>query len=665
MNSNPLVSGIIIFLNGEEFLEEAIESVFAQTYENWELLLVDDGSTDSSTAIAQRYATQYPEKVRYLEHEGHQNRGMSATRNLGISSAKGEYVAFLDADDIWLPQKLERQVATLESNPEAAVVFGPTQYWYSWTGNPEDSDKDSLREIGVQPNQLFKPPMLLSLLLHNQVNAPATCSVLIRREVFEKTGGFEESFRGLFEDRAFFAKVYLKVPVFVTSEYWDRYRQHPDSTCSVAARSTSYNPYGKSSAHLTFLNWIGEYLTQQGVENTQVQQALQKGLFPYHHPVWFFLLRTKYQCQIKLIELLKSLGQWNLLTRIRLWLEDNIRLMILRYRVKHISGTQRINYEMDELIVLCVVRNGEVYIKSFIDHYFSLGVKHIVFLDNGSTDETIAIAQSYKNVTILQGECNYQKYENVMKKYLVKRFSQNRWNLFADIDELFDYPFSDVISLHSLITYLNKNSYTAVVTQMLDLFSNQNFTDLKSKENSSSSLKEIYNYYDISNLEKTNYNYGTPSNPDVKMHWGGIRKTLFGTKNGLTKAALTFIDKKIKVFRSYHHVENAYLADFTCVFFHYYFVSTFYEKVLDAVQANRYNCMHEYQMYWQKLKQSCDFKIETETSEKLEDVNGLVENGFLVISEDYMQWVVAHNSKSNFPKTTTIKLVGNPQQGHP
>ena len=103
MSSKPLVSGIIIFLNAEKFIEEAIDSVFAQTYDNWELLLVDDGSTDRSTKIAQQYAQHYLAKVRYLEHENHQNLGMSATRNLGIRNVKGKYIAFLDADDVWLP----------------------------------------------------------------------------------------------------------------------------------------------------------------------------------------------------------------------------------------------------------------------------------------------------------------------------------------------------------------------------------------------------------------------------------------------------------------------------------------------------------------------------------------------------------------------------------
>src|SRR5690349_14319499 len=104
MSNNPSVSIIVIFLNAVQFIEEAIESVFGQSYDDWELLLVDDGSTDGSAEAAARYAEQWPDKVRYLTHAGRRNRGMSASRNLGIKQARGRYVAFLDADDVWLPQ---------------------------------------------------------------------------------------------------------------------------------------------------------------------------------------------------------------------------------------------------------------------------------------------------------------------------------------------------------------------------------------------------------------------------------------------------------------------------------------------------------------------------------------------------------------------------------
>ena len=142
MSEAPLVSIVLIFYNEERFLPEAVESVLAQTFQSWELLLVDDGSKDGSSELAHAYARQDPTRIRYLEHPGHGNMGMSATRNLGINSARGVYLSFLDADDVWLPGKLEQQVALMRANPRAAMVVGLTEWWYGWTGVVADSSRD-------------------------------------------------------------------------------------------------------------------------------------------------------------------------------------------------------------------------------------------------------------------------------------------------------------------------------------------------------------------------------------------------------------------------------------------------------------------------------------------------------------------------------------------
>lgn len=90
----PQASVIIIFCDAQKFLREAIASVFAQTYENWELILVDDGSADGSSTLAKSCAEEMPRRVRYLDHPGHKNGGMSASRNLGIAKSSGAYIAF-------------------------------------------------------------------------------------------------------------------------------------------------------------------------------------------------------------------------------------------------------------------------------------------------------------------------------------------------------------------------------------------------------------------------------------------------------------------------------------------------------------------------------------------------------------------------------------------
>jgi len=236
---------------------------------------VDDGSTDASTRIALGYAERYPGKVRYLEHPGHRNLGTGASRNLGIDHAEGEYIAFLDADDVWLAHKLERQVAILDSHPKAGMVYGSTQYWHSWTGNPEDIHRDVVPRLVVQPNTLAKPPTLLALSypLGNGF-APSLSNLLSRREAVGRIGGFEEAFRGVCEDQTFLAKVYLNEPIFVASECWDRYRQHPDSCCAVMARTGQH-----LSAQLSYLEWLEEYLSAQGVKDAEVWKLLREERF--------------------------------------------------------------------------------------------------------------------------------------------------------------------------------------------------------------------------------------------------------------------------------------------------------------------------------------------------------------------------------------------------
>lgn len=323
-----------------------------------------------------------------------------------------------------------------------------------------------------------------------------------------------------------------------------------------------------------------------------------------------------------------------------------IRPLILRFSIRHVHGVKNIQYTLDELIVLCVVRNGELHVKSFIEHHLALGVKHIVFLDNGSTDDTIAIAKRYPRVTILSTKCPYRIFETFMKRYLVRRFSERRWNLFVDIDELFDYPFSDVLNLKMLLAYLNAHAYTAVVAQMLDLFSEHSLGQQQSGKEDC--VKQIYRYYDISNIRLDEYRFGTPSNKDIKFHFDGIRKTLFDTENGLSKAALVLLSDDIVPFVGWHHVANARIADFTCVLLHYPFVGTFREKVREAVETDRYKCSasHEYLKYWERLKHT-DVTPKRETACRFSDVNSLLQSGFLVVSDAYRQWVALYGCRNS------------------
>jgi peptidoglycan/xylan/chitin deacetylase (PgdA/CDA1 family)/SAM-dependent methyltransferase len=253
----------MIFLNAERFIQEAIQSVLSQEYSNWELLLVDDGSSDGSTRIALAAAEENPQKVRYLEHAAHQNRGMSASRNLGARHATGEYLAFLDADDVWLPHALNTAVQILEEHPVAGMLYGRSEWWYSWTGRDEDlgrDHKDPVTQKSGKPNFLAFPPELVRLFGNKMSVIPCPCSILVRKRVFDEVGGFEESIRNLVDDQAFYAKVWSRAIVYVTDACWSLYRQHPGSSCATAARE------GKlEQARQELLSWMTGYLHSQGL----------------------------------------------------------------------------------------------------------------------------------------------------------------------------------------------------------------------------------------------------------------------------------------------------------------------------------------------------------------------------------------------------------------
>jgi len=272
LDRERLISIVIPFLNAERFISEAIASVISQTHEGWELLLVDDGSTDRSPAIAHRYVKEFPSKVRYLQHPGNQHRGISASRNLGIAHAKGAYLTFLDSDDVWTQNKLERQLALLLAKPETAMICGSSLYWYSWTGVAKDFTRD--RIVQVNPSEEPDRPFDLSMRsIREPWATPSSGCIFVRREAVEAAGNFVDDFDGLFEDQAFYFKLGLKSHVLASNECWYKYRQHPDSVCAVAERKGT-----QTIAKLKFLRWALQILASSNTVRPDLQDALEQEL---------------------------------------------------------------------------------------------------------------------------------------------------------------------------------------------------------------------------------------------------------------------------------------------------------------------------------------------------------------------------------------------------
>jgi glycosyltransferase involved in cell wall biosynthesis len=270
-------------LNCDRFIEEAIASVFAQTYPHWELLLVDDGSTDRTATIIREYQSRDPERLRYFEHPGHARRGVSASRNLGMANARGTYIAFLDGDDVYLPIRLERHVALLESNPDIDMVQSDTLRWYSWSGS---GMKDVRIRWPFKTDSLVRAPKMLQRSFDRTPRDgffPSVCSVTLRRTAIDDIGYFDSGF-AICEDWVFFSKLYLRKNVYATADIVAKYRKHQDSALHRAQLGDSSALSPQFRFNLAYLRWLRVYLQQQDSAPTLVRRT-QRQLWPDESPV--------------------------------------------------------------------------------------------------------------------------------------------------------------------------------------------------------------------------------------------------------------------------------------------------------------------------------------------------------------------------------------------
>lgn len=205
------VTAIIPCYNHGRYLADAVESALAQTYVDVEVVVVNDGSTDDTSAVASRFE----ERIRYMEHA---NRGLCASRNRAIGETDGEYVAFLDADDRWHPEKLARQVPLLEADEEVGLVHTD-----GWTFTGETVGPPIMG--GVDPTTI-SGRLFERLLLGNPILVP---SVVVRRRCLEEVGPFDEALGGC-GDWDLWLRVCRRWKAAYVPEPLVYYRRHAEGT---------------------------------------------------------------------------------------------------------------------------------------------------------------------------------------------------------------------------------------------------------------------------------------------------------------------------------------------------------------------------------------------------------------------------------------------------
>ncbi|HEX3043581.1 MAG TPA: glycosyltransferase family 2 protein [Bacillota bacterium] len=352
------------------------------------------------------------------------------------------------------------------------------------------------------------------------------------------------------------------------------------------------------------------------------------------------------------------------------------------HQIHHVHGETTVNYHHEEFVVVCLVKNGAEYIKAFMEHYQRLGARHFFFIDNGSTDQTIGLLKSYQSVTIFETQLPHKQYECEIRRAVIEKHCRDNWALCVDIDELFDYPYSDRISMGLFLRYLNSNKYTAVLSYLLDMFSKE-FTltaedpertpdypertpdyPEREPEDREKDLVNTYCYYDLSNIRKIPYyksftaysNYNRLADPQMKNYSGGIRGTFFKTKESgylLTKHPLIFVDSKIEPVVHPHFCNKAFVADVNGVVKHYKFIGAFKDKVIQSLEAQNfsYYAEREYQEYLKAIKDQPKLSFYSPKARKLEQVEQLVDGGFLRVSKSYQDYVKSMSKPAEIMNT--------------
>lgn len=246
----PEVSIITPLFNGFKTLHETYESVIGQDHTDWEWILFDDGSTDDTKVLARNYSKEHPDKIFYFEHTENKNHGTAYTRNRAIEKSKGEYIAFIDQDDIWYTDRISHQLGILKNHTECAMIWSPALYWYEdrTFEQPVLINNEKIKE-GV-----YKPGELVELFLNDLRSTPLPSASIIRRDIFDRVKGFEESVKGS-EDVVLWIKTVDKFESYFDNKLIVKYRKHFDSTLRREHRSGKMNEW-----NLIFYKWVIDFL---------------------------------------------------------------------------------------------------------------------------------------------------------------------------------------------------------------------------------------------------------------------------------------------------------------------------------------------------------------------------------------------------------------------
>ena len=315
--------------------------------------------------------------------------------------------------------------------------------------------------------------------------------------------------------------------------------------------------------------------------------------------------------------------------------------------VTHLHGPERLDVAKGEVVLIALVRNGSYYLDAFFKYYRAMGVTHFVFFDNGSTDDTLERIKAEPGTIVDHSPLPLGSYEDLIRQYPANTYAQDRWCLYVDMDELFDFEGRARIGIRGLIRYLEANAYTAFAAQMLEMFP-------KGGLNAAAQLPfdaaiKAFEYFDVSTVQR--YDYHSADIPfsallagnhlasdQVKFCFGGVRGKVFGEDCCLTKHPLVFNGAGITPAPHPHLSMGVRVADVTGVIKHYKFANdpkrrdaaTLADGVLDHGEDAKRAAV---------LSAEQDVSLFSLDARKWTRIDGLYRAGFLVPSQAYTDFI--------------------------
>ena len=325
---------------------------------------------------------------------------------------------------------------------------------------------------------------------------------------------------------------------------------------------------------------------------------------------------------------------------------DRQRARFLR-SVRHLHGAPLAGDDPDAVVVVALVRNGAYYLDAFLRHYRGLGAAQFVFCDNGSTDETLDRVRAEPDTVLLQSTLRWGEVENLFRRHAAETFAAGRWCLFADMDEIFDFPGADRIGLRGLAAYLRSNGYTALVAQMLEMFPDAPLSEMAGLSYDQALAR--FTHYDLRRIEARAYHDptldfawflrdNTIGSDAIQVMFGGVRKRVFDEDCCLTKHPLIRVDGQTVPGLHPHCAANVACADMTALIRHYKFAGDPVARDRDTL-ARGAIAHGEDRKRLERFSDRPELTLWSDAARRFDGLDSLADQGFLVRSPAFAEFL--------------------------